>query len=75
VELEKIAHAAPAIPASTPTPCGMNVRISDTTCPNVPPINSNGKIGSPSKHFQICNRRLYYGMAQINFNEFQERNL
>ena len=45
----KKAQAAPAIPASTPTPCGMNVRISDRTCPNVPPINSNGKIGPPSK--------------------------
>ena len=45
----KKAHTAPAIPASTPTPCGMNVRISDRTCPNVPPINSNGKIGPPSK--------------------------
>ena len=39
---------APAIPASTPTPCGMNVRISDRACPSVPPINSNGKIGPPS---------------------------
>ncbi|HEY7572533.1 MAG TPA: hypothetical protein VH796_14295 [Nitrososphaeraceae archaeon] len=39
------AHAAPAIPASTPTPCGINVKVSDRTCPRVPPINSNGKIG------------------------------
>ena len=45
----KNAHVAPAIPASTPTPCGMNVKISDRTLPNVPPINSNGKIGPPSK--------------------------
>ena len=43
------AHATPAIPASTPTPCGMNVRISVRSCPSVPPINSNGKIGPPSK--------------------------
>ena len=43
------ALAAPAIPASTPTPCGINVRISDSASPSVPPMNSTGKIGPPSK--------------------------
>ena len=42
------AHATPAIPASTPTPCGINIRISDSASPSVPPMNSNGKIGPPS---------------------------
>jgi hypothetical protein len=31
----KKAHPAAAIPASTLTPCGMNVRISDRACPVV----------------------------------------
>lgn len=43
------AHATPAIPASTPTPCGTNVRISVSASPSVPPMNSNGKTGPPSK--------------------------
>jgi hypothetical protein len=34
----KKAHPAAAIPASTPTPCGMNFRISDMTWPRVPPV-------------------------------------
>ena len=37
------ALAAPAIPASTPTPCGINVRISDSASPSVPPMNSTRK--------------------------------
>ena len=45
----KKAHVAVAILAGTPTPCGMNVRISERACPSGPPINSNGKIGPPSK--------------------------
>ena len=43
------AHATPAIPPVTPTPCGIKVRISDSASPSVPPINSDGKIGPPSK--------------------------
>ena len=43
------AQATAAMPAVTPTPCGINVRISESANPSVPPINSNGKIGPPSK--------------------------
>lgn len=43
------AQATAAMPAVTPTPCGMNVRISESANPSVPPMNSNGKIGPPSK--------------------------
>jgi hypothetical protein len=43
------AHATPAIPAVAPTPCGINVRISDSASPSVPPINNKGKTGPPSK--------------------------
>lgn len=43
------AHSTPAIPAVTPTPCAINVRISDNANPSVPPMKSNGKIGPPSK--------------------------
>ena len=45
----KTAHVTPAIPAVTATPSGMNVRILEIASPSVPPTNSNGKMGPPSK--------------------------
>ncbi len=45
----KTAHATPAIPAVTATPSGMNVRILEIASPSVPPMNSNGKTGPPTK--------------------------
>ncbi len=45
----KPAHARPAIPADTATPCGMNVKTWEIARPNVPPMKSNGKTGPPSK--------------------------
>jgi hypothetical protein len=45
----KAAHATPAMPAVTPTPCGMKGRIFDKPNPSVPPMNSKGKTGPPSK--------------------------
>ena len=45
----KAAHATPAMPAVTPTPCGMKARIFDSANHSLTPMNSNGKTGPPSK--------------------------
>ena len=45
----KPAHATPAIPARTPTPCGINVKTWEIAKPSVPPMKSKGKTGPPSK--------------------------
>jgi hypothetical protein len=42
------AAVTPAIPAVTPTPCGINARILEIAKPNVPPMKINGKSGPPS---------------------------